>query len=46
MEGQEDGTLDFDGDIKITPFNMKDDEEDGHFDETGNFVFDKKKEVW
>lgn len=43
VEGQEDCNMDFDGSIKITAFNMKEDEEDGHFDETGNFVFDKKQ---
>ncbi|KAF1762030.1 hypothetical protein GCK72_010291 [Caenorhabditis remanei] len=43
VEGQEDCEMDFDGSIKITAFNMKEDEEDGHFDETGNFVFDKKQ---
>lgn len=43
VEGQEDCDMDFDGSIKITAFNMKEDEEDGHFDETGNFVFDKKQ---
>ncbi|CAJ0939893.1 unnamed protein product, partial [Mesorhabditis belari] len=44
IEGQEDSTLDFDENIKITPFNMKEDEEEGHFDETGNFIFDRNKE--
>ncbi|CAB3402192.1 unnamed protein product [Caenorhabditis bovis] len=43
VEGQEDSTMDFDGTIKITAFNMKEDMEDGHFDETGNFIFDKKE---
>lgn len=43
VEGQEECDMDFDGSIKITAFNMKEDEEDGHFDETGNFVFDKKQ---
>uniref|UniRef100_A0A8R1IAC5 Zf-primase domain-containing protein n=1 Tax=Caenorhabditis japonica TaxID=281687 RepID=A0A8R1IAC5_CAEJA len=42
VEGQEDCGVDFDGSIKITAFNMKEDEEEGHFDETGNFIFDKK----
>lgn len=50
IEGQEDSTLDFDGSTKITAFNMKEDLEDGHFDETGNFIFDKKekeiKDAW
>ncbi|VDM62981.1 unnamed protein product [Angiostrongylus costaricensis] len=50
VEGQEDCTLEFDGSTKITAFNMKEDMEDGHFDETGNFIFDKKekeiKDAW
>ncbi|KAE9420014.1 hypothetical protein Angca_005694, partial [Angiostrongylus cantonensis] len=50
VEGQEDSTLEFDGPTKITAFNMKEDMEDGHFDETGNFIFDKKekeiKDAW
>ncbi|KAJ1347801.1 hypothetical protein KIN20_002965 [Parelaphostrongylus tenuis] len=50
VEGQEDSTVDFDGSTKITAFNMKEDMEDGHFDETGNFIFDKKekeiKDAW
>ncbi|KJH50255.1 hypothetical protein DICVIV_03619 [Dictyocaulus viviparus] len=50
VEGQEDSTLDFDGSTKITAFNMKEDMEDGHFDEAGNFIFDKKekeiKDAW
>lgn len=44
IEGQENATLDYDEDIKITPFNMREElEEDGYFDGNGNFVF--KKEV-
>ncbi|VDM65496.1 unnamed protein product [Strongylus vulgaris] len=45
VEGQEDSTLDFDGSMKITAFNMKEDMEDGHFDDAGNFIFDKKEKV-
>ncbi|CAD6196357.1 unnamed protein product [Caenorhabditis auriculariae] len=43
VEGQEDSTIDFDGSIKITAFNMKEDMEEGHFDDTGNFIFNKKE---
>ncbi|CAG2230311.1 CD2BP2 [Mytilus edulis] len=35
IEGQEDGTMDFDGEIQITPFNMKEELEEGHFDKQG-----------
>lgn len=44
VEGQEEGTLDFEGNVKIMPFNMKEDLEDGHFDTTGSFVWSKNKE--
>lgn len=41
-EGQEKATLDYDGDIKITPFNMKEElEEDGYIDAQGTFIFNK-----
>ena len=29
--GQEDNTMNFDGDIKITPFNLKEEQEEGSF---------------
>ena len=31
VEGVEDSTIDRDGEIAITAFNLKDEEEDGHF---------------
>lgn len=31
-----------DGEQVITPFNLNDEEEEGHFDENGTFIFDKK----
>ncbi|GMR30465.1 hypothetical protein PMAYCL1PPCAC_00660, partial [Pristionchus mayeri] len=42
VDGQEDETIDYDGDTKITAFNMKEEEDDGHFDAAGNFIFNKK----
>ena len=33
-----------DGQIAITPFNLKDEEEDGTFDRDGTFVWKKSKE--
>lgn len=44
LEGQEDATIDFDEGIKITPFNLKEEMEEGHFDAEGNY-FEKKEEV-
>jgi len=45
IEGQEDSTIDFDGDIKITPFNMKEELEEGHFDKDGNYFLKKEEEI-
>ena len=33
-----------DGGQKITPFNLEEENDEGHFDENGNFIFDKKGE--
>jgi len=44
IEGQEDNTMNFDGDIKITPFNLKEEQEEGSFSADGNFVWNDKKE--
>lgn len=44
LEGQEEATIDFDEGIKITPFNLKEEMEEGHFDAEGNY-FEKKEEV-
>ena len=45
VEGVEDSTIDRDGEIAITAFNLKDEEEDGHFGKDGSFVWKKKDEV-
>jgi len=42
-------TISYDGDTKITPFNLDDELEDGKFDSEGNFVFNKpddEKDAW
>ncbi|KAE9556091.1 hypothetical protein FO519_000725 [Halicephalobus sp. NKZ332] len=43
-------TIAYDGDTKITPFNLDDELEEGTFDTEGNFVFNKKddesKDAW
>lgn len=44
LDGQEDATIDYDEGIKITPFNLKEEMEEGHFDAEGNY-FEKKEEV-
>jgi len=40
--GQEDATEAFNGDIQITPFNMKDELEEGHIDKDGAYVYGKR----
>ncbi|CAI9740722.1 antigen cytoplasmic tail-binding 2-like [Octopus vulgaris] len=45
IEGQEDATIDYDEGIKITPFNMKEELETGHFDKQGTYIFDKQDEI-
>ncbi len=44
IEGQEDETIARDGEIKITPFNLNEEQEDGYFAKDGNFIWNKKKE--
>lgn len=45
VEGQEEDTIDHDGEIKITPFNLKEEMEDGYFDSEGNYFEHKEKEI-
>lgn len=43
IEGEEEGCVKMDGEIKLTPFNMKEEQEEGHFDADGHFQWDKSK---
>ncbi len=43
--GQERATIGFDDDVKITPFNIDEELDEGHYDETGCFQW-KKKDVY
>lgn len=45
IEGQEDNTVTADGEIQITPFNLKEEQEEGSFSKDGNFVWNKRDEV-
>ena len=45
FEGAEERTVDFDDGEKITPFNMKDEMEEGHFDKQGNYFFNKDADI-
>jgi len=42
--GQERATIGFDDDVKITPFNVEEELDEGHYDEEGCFHW-KKKDV-
>ncbi|KAF2345841.1 hypothetical protein FHG87_023403 [Trinorchestia longiramus] len=44
IEGQEAPTIAFEGETTITPFNMKEEMEDGHFDGEGFYHFKKDSE--
>lgn len=43
--GQEEGVVGQDGDIRITPFNMQEELEEGHFDTEGMYHWKKEKDV-
>ncbi|XP_046353706.2 CD2 antigen cytoplasmic tail-binding protein 2-like [Haliotis rufescens] len=43
IEGQEDGISDVVEGIQVTPFNMAEEMEEGHFDKDGMFIFEKDK---
>lgn len=43
--GEEDGISRFDGEVKLTPFNMKEELEEGRFDKDGHYLFNKNKDA-
>lgn len=43
--GQEEGAAGFDGEVTITPFNMKEELEEGHFDTEGNYHWKKEAKI-
>ncbi|KAI5640599.1 GYF domain-containing protein [Phthorimaea operculella] len=45
IEGEEDGVAGMEGEITITPFNMKEELEEGHFDNQGHYHWKKEKEI-
>lgn len=45
IEGEEDGVGGIEGEITITPFNMKEELEEGHFDTQGHYHWKKEKEI-
>ena len=42
MVGQEEGDVGIEEGITITPFNMKEELEEGHFDKDGTYIFAKE----
>ncbi|XP_029436309.1 CD2 antigen cytoplasmic tail-binding protein 2 isoform X2 [Rhinatrema bivittatum] len=45
VEGQESATIDFEGGVRITPFNLQEEMEEGHFDSEGNYFLKKEAEI-
>lgn len=45
IEGEEDGVGGIEGEVKITPFNMREELEEGHFDGDGHFQWNKNQEI-
>lgn len=45
IQGEEDGVPGMDGEVKLTPFNMKEEMEEGHFDGDGHYHWNKDKGI-
>ncbi|KAI5097092.1 CD2 antigen cytoplasmic tail-binding protein 2, partial [Silurus meridionalis] len=45
IEGQEMATIDCDEGVPITPFNLKEEMEEGHFDSEGNYFIKKEEDI-
>eukprot|EP00079_Xenopus_tropicalis_P030001 XP_012825722.1 PREDICTED: CD2 antigen cytoplasmic tail-binding protein 2 isoform X1 [Xenopus tropicalis] len=45
VEGQENSTLESEGGVPITPFNLKEEMEEGHFDSEGNYFLRKEAQI-
>ena len=44
FDGEEEGNLHNEGEIVITPFNVKDELKEGYFDQSGTFIFKKDQD--
>lgn len=44
LQGEEEGTARVENDVKLTPFNMKEELEEGHFDKDGTYIFNRRNE--
>ncbi|XP_017274815.1 CD2 antigen cytoplasmic tail-binding protein 2 [Kryptolebias marmoratus] len=45
VEGQEGATIDFDEGVSITPFNLEEEMQEGHFDSEGNYFVKKETQI-
>lgn len=45
IEGGEEGVGKVEDDVKITPFNMREELEEGHFDKDGHYHWNKETEI-
>ncbi|XP_069021587.1 CD2 antigen cytoplasmic tail-binding protein 2 [Embiotoca jacksoni] len=45
VEGQEGATIDYDEGVSITPFNLDEEMQEGHFDSEGNYFVKKEEEI-
>ncbi|KAF7660559.1 hypothetical protein LDENG_00279890 [Lucifuga dentata] len=45
VEGQEGATIDFDEGVSITPFNLEEEMQEGHFDSEGNYFIKKDEQI-
>jgi len=45
IEGQEEGLIRHDGNVEITPFNMEEELEEGHFDSSGMYHWNKESNI-
>ncbi|XP_073416644.1 CD2 antigen cytoplasmic tail-binding protein 2 [Dendrobates tinctorius] len=45
VEGQESATLESEGGVQITPFNLNEEMEEGHFDSEGNYFLKKEAQI-
>lgn len=45
FSGQEGATIDFDEGVSITPFNLEEEMQEGHFDSEGNYFIKKEQQI-
>ncbi|KAM9785016.1 CD2 antigen cytoplasmic tail-binding protein 2 isoform X3 [Syngnathus typhle] len=45
VDGQENATIDYDEGVSITPFNLEEEMEEGHFDSEGNYFVKKEEQI-